>query len=338
MKTSFKAILATALIFVSALMLTGCGEQEVIPWYNEDGTLKAVTKDQLSKDGIYYIKRGDEYYRIPSHGITDSESGKNIVWFTDKYETYYPTLKKGDELIYLNTAERPTKTNFILYEDAGYTIGAKFKTNKENTDVEISVSNIFCDDSPIQSYIDKNMYDKQDVRIMEINNKKFSPNKIDSLGFVHNLTKNAMYKLSFYMGTVYSSVNVRADTHLYIEAGRISSTKYIEQKDLYYTVVLPEDMCNGFYTIGGNYAFFYDDEDNVALPVDLITKSNEEAAAEEAENSDGTSDTENITNEQDTETTSFEENEETYSEDIPAESEITTTITEENNSDIEQID
>ena len=88
-----------------------------------------------------------------------------------------------------------------------------------------------------------------------------------------------MYKLSFYEGTVYKSVDVMADTRLFLIKNEYASAKYIPHKNIYYEVVFPEDLPNGYYVIPKIGMFHYNVDSNIILPdIDIpeVTEVQEE--------------------------------------------------------------
>ena len=267
-----KILRAAVVPVLAAFMLatlTGCSKSnEIVPGgLNEKGELVPFTSEQVSYDGMYYIKRGDLYYPLTSNGMEDNKES-SYQWFTSKYNNYTPKFINGDSIVYIDAEERPSSTTLLAMKDAGYTVGTAFVPFQENGETAVQFSDDeFCPTSPIGNYIIKATNDDtKSTKIVEINGKPFTRNMLDENGFIQGLTEGAMYRFNFYGGTVYKDVSVMADTHLFLSSTEYSSTSYKPAKNIFYEVVLPENLPNGFYQIPGYGMFEYALEDNIILP------------------------------------------------------------------------
>lgn len=278
------SLILTAIMAIT--LFTGCNkEAEIVPGgLDTEGRLVPYTEEQVNYEGTYYIKHNKMYYPLMKYGMGD----KNLSyqWFTDKYSGYIPVFTNGDSLVYINKKERPSSTSLILMEDDGYSVGTTFNVFSENSEYAVQFSKNFCGTSPVGSYItNATNEDYEATKIVEINGKPFTRNMIDNLGLIHGLTEGAMYKFNFYQGTVYKSVKLKADTRILLNSTAFSSTSYKPAKDIFYEVVLPENLPNGYYKIPEYGLFQYSLEDNIILPngitIDELTESGDKTAAED---------------------------------------------------------
>ena len=269
-----RLIRAAVIPIMAAFVLsafTGCSKSnEIVPGsLDAEGELVPYTSAQVSYDGMYYIKRGDSFYPLNSYGMEDSKK-LSYQWFTAKYNNFTPKFINGDSIVYIDSKERPSTTTLISMNDAGYTVGTVFIPFQENGETIVQFSDDdkdFCKTSPIQSYITSAINgDAKTTKIVEINGKPFTRNMLNEGGFIQGLTEGAMYRFNFYGGTVYKDVSVMADTHLFLPSTEYSSTSYKAAKNIFYEVVLPENLPNGYYQIPGYGMFEYALEDNIILP------------------------------------------------------------------------
>ena len=136
--------------------------------------------------------------------------------------------------------------------------------------------------SPISGYLKSNVTGGQ-VKILEINGKDFKASMLTPEGYLKGLTKNAMYKFSYYGGTYYESVVVKADSHLFVADTTYSSSSYSEMKSNYFIINLPSSVTKGYYYLPGFGLFYYTGvEEGIG---DNVEKVIEEET--EAETSDG---------------------------------------------------
>ncbi len=277
-----KQILSVSLAVVTAItLMTGCSSEKPIPGFDENGNL--LPAETINYEGCYYIKKQStgEFFSLNNRGIGTQEN-TTYQWFTNGYEKYTPVLEAGDSLVYVNQTARPSVTSIYEMEDCGYSVGTIFEPFSEGGESHVRFSEIFCEYSPISSHVTSCVTDPKATKIVEINKTPFRRNMIDSIGFIHGLEENCMYQLCFYEGTVFKKVSLKADTHFFLSDTNYSSTSYIPEKDIFYTVVLPENLPNGFYYIPEMGSFEYRIEDNVMLPDGVSIDSLETAPETEA--------------------------------------------------------
>lgn len=269
LKKAFRIAAAPIIAAFMLSALTGCSKSnEIVPGgLDPDGNLIPFTSEQVSYSGVYYIKRGDSYYPLSAYGM-DTDDKDLSIWFTSKYNNFVPKFINGDSLVYVDNENRPSSTTLLSMTDAGYTVGTKFLTADENGETIVQFSDEdFCPTSPVKNYVvaATNKQGKS-TKLAEINGKPFIRNMLDTNGYIQGLTEGAMYKFNFYLGTVYKSVSIMADTHLFLPSTEYSSTSYKAAKNIFYEVELPEHLSNGYYQIPGFGMFEYALEDNIILP------------------------------------------------------------------------
>ena len=266
-------ILASILAIALTLGLTGCGSEATIIM-NEDGSIKAFTEEEIP-EGLY-VKSGDNYYSLlnadPGEG-SDEEDASNYQWFTE-YDQLIPEMTEKDKLILYSEGEVPETFTFYKMTDFGYTVGIKFTQDNVTKKLTFpSGAGGYCPYSPVGDYILETTFggSVSNVSIKEVNGKEFRETMLTTDGFMKGLTKDAMYKFWYYQGTVYKSVNIKADTHVFIEDYELSTGSYVELKDKTFEVNLPASIENGYWLIDGYGLFKYSGPET-----DLILDGNEE--------------------------------------------------------------
>lgn len=274
-----KSIAVLACITAALLLLSGCKKKNATP-EGLDENMNLLPVESIDYEGMYYIRSADgkKYYPLSTKGLT-GENKDLYVWFVDGYEHYIPEYTEGCSLVYVNKTARPTLTNIYEMDDTGYTIGAQLEPFDELGETCVRFTKTVCPYSPIGSRLARAYSSPEATKITEINDTPFKRTMIDTYGFIHGLEANCMYKLSFYEGTVYKSVDVMADTRLFLIKNEYASAKYIPHKNIYYEVVFPEDLPNGYYVIPKIGMFHYNVDSNIILPdIDIpeVTEVQEE--------------------------------------------------------------
>lgn len=261
-----KKIIASILSIIFILGLTGCGGEKTGVLMNEDGTIKTYTEEEIP-EGLY-IKSGDIYYPM----LMTNSRESNYQWFTE-YDQLIPEMTEKDKLILYSKGAIPETFTFYKMTDFGYTVGIKFIQNEGGGLSFPGGMDGYCPYSPVGSYLLENTFTEGtgNITIKEVNGKEFRETMLTTDGFMKGLTKDAMYKFWYYQGTVYKSVNVKADTHVFIEDYELSTGSYVELKDKTFEVNLPASIENGYWFIDGYGLFKYSGPET-----DLILEGNEE--------------------------------------------------------------
>lgn len=260
----FKKLIVGALALVMVLSFTGCGNKDTGPVMNKDGSIMSYSEDEIP-EGLF-VKTGDKYYPLLRTGSPE----ENYRWFT-KYDNLIPEFSKDSKFVFYSNGEIPQAFNFWKMIDFGYTVGIRFVQNQGALTFP-SEKELYCPSSPVGPYVVNRTFNGEikNVRIKEVNGKEFKETMLTTDGFMKGLTKDAMYKFWYYQGTVYKSVNIKADTHVFIEDYDMSTASYIELKDKVFEINLPVGMENGYYYIDGFGMFKY----TGAAEKDLISDDN----------------------------------------------------------------
>ena len=256
-----KRLLAGMLALVLMFSLTGCGGGAGGVQMNEDGSLKTYTEEEIP-EGLF-IKSGNTYYPL-LNATEEGSKEKNFQWFTE-FDHLIPELKEGDTLILYSNSEVPENFTFWKMLDFGYTVGIRFVREEKTQSLNFPGEQTgYCSYSPVGKYILETHFQGSgvsNVRIKEVNGKEFKETMLTADGFMKGLTKDAMYKFWYYKGTVYKSVNVKADTHVFIEDYDLVTASYVELKDKAFEVNLPNGIENGYWFIDGYGMFKYSGPD-----------------------------------------------------------------------------
>ncbi len=263
-----KKLIVVVLALVMVLSFTGCGDSNTGPAMNKDGSMMAYTEDEIP-EGLF-IKTGDKYYPLLLTGTAE----ENYRWFT-KYDNLIPEYTKDSKFVFYSNGKIPEAFTFWKMIDFGYTVGVRFIQDKGALTFP-SEEELYCPTSPIGPYVLEHTFNgsTKNVRIKEVNGKEFKETMLTTDGFMKGLTKDAMYKFWYYQGTVYKSVNIKADTHVFIEDYDMSTASYIELKDKVFEINLPVGMENGYYFVDGFGLFKYTGADEKDLISDDFVSDN----------------------------------------------------------------
>lgn len=268
MKNFFKIMICCLLVASFAMLVTGCNS--ATPIADKKGNMLSYSPDDEDLPSGYFILHDGKYYPVLSQEIKTSPI--LYQWFTT-YENLIPEFKKGDSLVYVTTDVVPSEFTLSKMEDCGYTIGTRFDIRKpEEDDSTISYTNVkpiisfssksdedYCSLSKAKAFINNAIKDSsyEAVQISEINNKEFTTTMLSDEGFLKNLTKDGIYTLSFYTGTKYNNLDLKADTRLFVETSTSSITSYTQAKSKHFILNLPSSTANGYYNIEGKGLFKY---------------------------------------------------------------------------------
>ena len=288
MKKFLKIITCCMLVASFVFLTTGCNSST--PIADKDGNMLSYSPDDEELPTGYFILHEDKYYPVLPEEI--QKSPILYQWFTT-YDNLIPEFKKGDSLVYVSDSVVPSEFILSKMEDCGYTIGTRFEIKKpEEDDSTISYTNVkptiafssdsdasYCSLSPAKGYISnavgEGSYDA--IQITEINNKEFTTTMLSDEGFLKNLTKDGIYTLSFYAGTKYNDLDLKADTRLFVETSTSSITSYTQAKSKHFILNLPSSTTNGYYNIDGKGLFKYSAGSDASEVEDTTSSSNTSA-------------------------------------------------------------
>lgn len=253
MKLSKKVL--TLCIAASMLIgMAGCGKDEG-PSYN------AIKLEELINNPGTYILSSKDGMAHPTLATGQTSSLDHWFLVEDQLQNIYE-LGPKDQLIFTNISQRPSTFIFHKFDELGYTVGCNFDVITETTDAKSPIIITFGTNynpfSPIGSYLSTYVAETgSNVKITDINGIKMKTSMLTSSGYLKGLTKDAMYKFSYYRGTHFNSVTVKADSLLLYETGKYSSNSYAEMDSTYFVVNIPDEMPNGYYYLEGYGLFKY---------------------------------------------------------------------------------
>ena len=260
MKRFVKIIMCFVLIFSMA----GCGNQNSVPLVNEDGSLIHYTEQDLPEG--YHILKDDGYYYKFLNAVTPNTDnhGNLYIWFTEDYEAAIPRFTAKDKLFYYSETARPLTITLHKFTDYGYTIGAMFTVSNNTGDIKyprvINFSGTYNQMSPVASAVGQVVTQGATTYLTGINNYEFTSNLLVNDSFLKGLTKDTMYQISMYCGTVAKKVNLKADTHLFIQESTFTSSGYDELKAKCFEIYLPDNLTPGYYYIDSIGMFYFEGE------------------------------------------------------------------------------
>ena len=258
--------IALSFVLCGSIFLSGCGKDENT-YLTKDGKIPSYDLS-AAEDGYYILKNDDKkcYSGLKVGAVnTDDDSFSTLhYWLLSDMEKAIQELTAEDQLIIKNTNERPNKFQFVRLEDYGYTVGTNFSVIDNTEDIKSPTIVTFGDDinslSPITSYLDEQIptghSNNDNVKITTINGKDFTENMLTSDGYLKNLTQDGIYKFSYYEGTKYRTISIKADSHLFVAKDVYESTLYAEMEDVYFVIAPTSDMPNGYYYLP-DYGMFY---------------------------------------------------------------------------------
>lgn len=270
------------LVFIG-LILSGCALLEKEPIATEKGEMLRYSLNNKQTPDNYYIQKGNQVSPILSEGLDTTNFENPIVWFT-KYDHLIPTIEEGDKLL-IKMTNVPTEFKLRPMTDIGWTVGVPFKlhnaiysngednniTEEENND-QVSFGNPFSPHSEIKRHFEYK-FDRTDYKkamIESVNGQKLVSGMLNKDGFLLGLTQGAMYKFNYYVGTIFSSIDIKADTHVYvsnIEESQFTITNINRLKNDYFELELPQNLANGYYLINDKGIFYYNRNKNVDYEV-----------------------------------------------------------------------
>lgn len=258
MKMIFKRILSgslAAIMILSLAALAGCGRNEEEIVYE----LTPVTEEEL-ETGCYYVKSGDQYYKMPDttgrasfdgDSLVAKEASSDRTLMFGQDDVFIPTLYKDDMLIYVTKEAIPTSFTWERYEDDGYTIGVaglseneagRYTTSKTATTVK-------ADSSFGQALAD--VADEETIIIDKVDNTSVSNANISTGGSITGLTYGTEYTVDTYVGSEYIEAKATADTHVFTSFELYETSTYDFAQANYIVLTVPSYLRSGYYLING---------------------------------------------------------------------------------------
>lgn len=288
MRKKIKRVLFALCAVLSACLMAGCAKKDEEVQVGPNGDPYCIEESELTK-GIF-IRRGQGekalYYPPlnPVQGVSKDGQAGSHIWFT-RYDKAIPEFRKGDALVLYSPDALPESLRFWRLEDLGYTVGVKFEKDPDTKEITFpSGAEGYCPYSVVGKVVLEGKFkDAQslaNVRVREINGNAFKASTLlNEQGFVLRLTKDAMYEFGFYAGTVWDTLRLKADSHVFLYSYDMETRSYMELKEKVFEVRLPDGMENGYWYIEGIGIMNYK-----AASEDLLTRKPEVPLTEDAKN------------------------------------------------------
>lgn len=257
MKKLINHVLTIILISAIALGTTGC-EMQIFEDKDAKYRLQEVSREEL-KNEIFYIKEGTKFYEVHncegSSGNSQDLDATKCVW-TVLDEMKIPSYYKGELLAYASQTTDLEEVTLERFKDTGFSLGiygAKFEDGyisfdqNENTIKNTSARKELKNDR------------SQSILIETINGIPVSEKMLNEAGVIVGLEKNKDYNITFYAGTYYGEITVKAETHFYQSYEAFKLHEFEITKNGYIAISLPEDYKSGFYRVNGQGMFKYYD-------------------------------------------------------------------------------
>ena len=262
-----RTILSGILCASIALSFSGCGEKEE-GYLDANGRIPSYTMDE-APDGIYILKKEDKrvYKGLTVGGVNVEDDTFSTIhyWLLEDMEKAVPELTADDQIIIKSVSNRPDSYTFVKLLDYGYTVGTNFDVLEETQDIKSPTIITFGSDvnvnSPIKAYLDGNIQtgheSNPNVKLTAINGKEFLRSMLTEKGYLKGLTKQGMYNFTYYEGTMYKDIMIKADSHLFVASDVYKSSSYAEMEDKYFVIAPSSEMDNGYYYLKGYGMFYY---------------------------------------------------------------------------------
>lgn len=270
MKNGISKTVQLTLVVIVSLILSACADERQ-PIATEEGEILTYTTDS-APDG-FYIKKGEVLQPVLSAGLSRSRN-QHVMSYTS-YDHLVPSVEEGDEIIFISSSGNlPNSMELTYMDDLGWTVGTNFQSlskqgnsnqtatanNNENVEslvTEITFGNYRSSLSPAKTYLEDSIQNLSQAYITDVNNQPMSSDMLTDSGFLKGLTKGAFYRFNYYYGTRYESIELMADSRVFVEQMSYPVPNYERMQDTYFRIEPPINMSNGFYVVAGHGMFYY---------------------------------------------------------------------------------
>lgn len=255
-----KKLISILLSLIMSFSLVACGGDDA-PFATKNGEILEFSDTENLRDGYYLKKNSGIINPLLTKGV--QTIGAEPVVMYSNFDNLIPTYNAGDELIFKSKENFPADegVKFTKLKDIGYTVGTNFITQLDEKGDEIDSKIFFGSQtnpySPIADYLEAAMGSNyRNYQLLEVNGQEFKPNLLSRAGFLQGLSKDALYQFKYYKGTIYKSVEVKADSHVMEAKREINGPNMQKNKSDYFTVKIPEDLEQGYYLINDTALFY----------------------------------------------------------------------------------
>ena len=184
------------------------------------------------------------------------------IWISSDEDKQIPTLKAGDQLIFVSKDEVPESFVFERFADYGYTIGVSNLMMDQGGHYYLPYLDV---EEEYKYYIDL----KSDARELtslsevpklyldQVGKEKITKEKVSDGGTVLGLTKDQTYTCEFYTGTYYQDFNLKANIHSFGSMERFISHEYTFMHSNFIAIEIPDYFVSGYYFVNGVGLFRY---------------------------------------------------------------------------------
>ena len=255
-RTALKNLSIISLIVTISLPMSGCSLFTRKRGFNDKSySVEVVTDASDLRDNAYYVKHGDEYYRLYIGDATfqsDNSGSANsrVAWF-GKDITRIPTMLKNDILVYHSSSDIEDSINVERFEDLGYTIGICGMQETDSGRYSFTTT-------PEAMNIDRNsdagkLYQlgSRTYVMDKIGGTELRSGNISRAGTIIGLQEGKKYNIEIYSGTIVSKYTITADICAFasMDSYEIKGFDYMEGQTV--SIKFPEYFNSGYYYVNG---------------------------------------------------------------------------------------
>ncbi|WP_195942248.1 hypothetical protein [Mediterraneibacter faecis] len=218
-------------------------------------------KAYVLQDGTYHLCITGEY-NFPKKELEEEMDYPRSIWISSDEDKQIPTLKSGDQLIFVSKDEVPESFVFERFADYGYTIGVSNLMMDQGGHYYLPYLDV---EEEYKYYIDLKSDAKELTYLSEVpklyldqvGKEKITKEKVSDGGTVLGLTKDQTYTCEFYTGTYYQDFNLKANIHSFGSMERFISHEYAFMHSNFIAIEIPDYFVSGYYFVNGVGLFRY---------------------------------------------------------------------------------
>lgn len=257
-----KKLTSILMCALTVLSLTSCGSEKQQPLLDENGNWIHYSEEAIVSDNYYILKDDGMYYPLLTVPVGEDNLGSNFTWFCEPYDAAIPHFTSKDKMMYYSDTQRPKGMTLYKMTDYGYTLGIQFTVSNDTGDLKhpqiIEFANVYNGQSQVGQVVQSSVTQNATTYITGINNHEFTSNLLVNDSFLKGLTKDTMYQLEMYCGTVRKTVNIKADTHLFLQESTYTTAAYEELKSKVFEIYMPQNLAPGYYYAEDIGMFYYE--------------------------------------------------------------------------------
>lgn len=245
-------------VTISVLLLCGC-ESDIQIFEDENAKYRAVsTANNDLKNDIYYVKEGTKFYETydvdTAGGLGGDIDRGRCAYFLDSYKAKIPTYYFGELIAYASKNNTIDDIALERVYDTGYSIGV-YGAKWEDGYITFTLQSNTVKNSDAAKKFKNNRSNY--IMIETINGQNVTADMLNKAGVFVGFEENKDYNVTFYAGTYYGEVTIKADTHFFQSYEMYTITDHDITKNGYIAVRLPDDLKTGYYMIDKKGMFRY---------------------------------------------------------------------------------